>query len=180
MKTFLTWLGWKIHLGSSFFWPVRADQISHLKMYGEHFFVSYGHSFSRHSDPAVLTGMGNEGILKRLLSKLNVRPDDWHHREHQFGGQLIAEFYRKIHFWERAGDCRWWNVINNIFMFMKKAMDRKSLLPSTGDAQSMWVAVHLLKVLILSIKKSLHFFLHNQVSWLVSQVQLGYLDTSDI
>lgn len=67
---------------------------------------------------------------------------------------------------------------------MKNTLDKKSLLPSTGDAQSMWVSVDPLKILlILFLKQPSHFTSTIQSpgsSWFVSQVQLGYLDTSDI
>lgn len=39
-------------------------------------------------------------------------------------------------------------MINNIFIFMKNVVDRRSLPPSPGDAQSLWVAGDCLKVLI--------------------------------
>lgn len=51
---------------------------------------------------------------------------------------------------------------------MRNAVDRKSLPPSPGDAQSLWVAADCLKVLIFIRPKTSNFFLlHDQVSQLL-------------
>lgn len=119
-----------------------------------------------------------------ITVEIKCKTNGWYNNT-GFGGkgQLIVEFPKKIHFWEKTGACQWWSVINNIFIFMRNAIDRKSLPPSPGDAQSLgccWLS------------ESSHFYPSKNPrispsttrspgsSWFVSQVQLGYLDTSDI
>lgn len=81
-------------------------------------------------------------------------------------GQLIVEFPKKIHFWEKTGDCRWWSAYN-IFIFMRNAVDRKSLPPSPGMLSLCGLLLIVWKFSFLSVQKPSNFFLHDQVSQLL-------------